>query len=182
MAHFSISPEAVVQRARDLFLSEDFINSFNLLKDSFEIDYCDIISLLHGNLDIVDSDLVEGTDEDYKSDVKDILSNHDFIITHNNKYYQITSSIPFDISKQFNDLSNYLKKHENNIIFEGAYFNILTKMLNSLNYFSQELIIYSDNKIYILEPFKKNIFQDITTIYEIPYIAIKCFNEYHDSI
>jgi len=183
MATFQISAESVIERARHLFLSEDFLNAFKIIEESFDsISYPDILSLLRGELDVVDSVLVSGTDEDYQLEVKDILSNHDFLITHKNKYYQITSSIPFDISNQFNDLSTYLKDNENKLIFEGAYFKVLSTMINKNHYEAPEIVIYSNNKIYILELFKNNIFQDISMLYEFPHLAIKSFNKYQDSI
>lgn len=183
MATFQISAESVIERARHLFLSEDFLNAFTVISESFDpISYPDILSLLRGELDLVNLELVEGTDEDYKSDVKDILSNHDFLISHKNKYYQITSSIPFDISNQFNDLSNYLKDNQNKLIFEGAYFKVLSSMIKKDYYEAPEIIIYSNNQIYILELFKNNIFQDISMIYEFPHLAIESFNKYQDSI
>ena len=183
MATFQISAESVIERARHLFLSEDFLNAFTVISESFDpISYPDILSLLRGELDLVNLELVEGTDEDYKSDVKDILSNHDFLISHKNKYYQITSSIPFDISNQFNDLSNYLKDNQNKLIFEGAYFKVLSSMIKKDYYEAPEIIIYSNNQIYILELFKNNIFQDISMIYEFPHLAVESFNQYQDSI
>lgn len=183
MATFQISAESVIERARHLFLSEDFLNAFKIIQESFDsITYPDILSLLRGKLDLVDSELVSGTDEDYQLEVKDILSNHDFLITHKNKYYQITSVIPFDISNQFNDLSTYLKDNENKLIFEDAYFKVLSKMIKSTNYEVPAMIIYSNQQIYFLELFKNNIFQDISMIYEFPHLAIESFNQYQDSI
>lgn len=183
MANFQVSSEAIIEQARYRFISEDFIAAFNIIQQSFDsISYPDILGLLRGELDLVDLHLVKGSNEDYQHDVKDILSNHDFLIAQKDKYYQITKSIPFDISNQFNDLSNYLKQNENKIIFENAYFKILSKMIKSTNYEPPAMIIYSNQQIYFLELFKNNIFQDISMIYEFPHLAVESFNKYQESI
>lgn len=183
MATFQISAASIIEKARYSFISEDFLNAFKIIEKSFDsISYSDILGLLRGELDLVDLQLVQGTNEDYQHDVKDILANHDFLITHKNKYYQITKSIPFDISNQFNDLSNYLKQNENKIIFEDAYFKVLSKMIKSTNYEEPAMIIYSNQQIYFLELFKNNIFQDISMIYEFPHLAVQAFDEYQNSI
>ncbi len=188
-ATFSITPEAILDRARDLFVSEDFPQAIAILRENFgeEARLDLILSLLKGELRIqsisdnelaiVDTDL----DEEYRTLAREVLENYDFIYTIDDKPFQVLSALNFNINsiESSDETIIKLKKGElvkcvDSDLFTGT--SIFESDFTATGFFSNAAyILCVDQQLVSFAPYNRSLIKEIMTTYDNAHDAARAY-------
>lgn len=188
MAAFSVTPEALLDQARNLFVSEAFGDAFELIQSSSpDLDQDTILKLLKGELKIVTTDLEQGQvdivdedDEEYPSLCQEILENYDYLVTINEMLYQVKSSAQFDLSliASENALVNDFKANEGEPLNTSKY-----RFSEDLQRVSGQIgmimeapkVIYLNGSFYAIDRYEGARYEEICTEYDSPKQAVEAY-------
>lgn len=94
MAHFKLNSEWLVSNIKDLVLNGNWQDAINQLKESYDLNYDDVINVIKGNKNIINNELVDQIDESYKNEVYDIYLSEVFI--HSNQMFKFVDTLTLD--------------------------------------------------------------------------------------
>lgn len=188
-ATFSITPEAILDRARDLFVSENFSQAIAILRENFgdeaRIDL--ILSLLKGELRIqslsdnelaiVETDL----DEEYRTLAREVLENYDFIHTIDDSLFQVLSALDFNINSIESSDETILKLKNGELVkctesqlFTGT--GVFESDFTATGFFSNaSYILYIDKQLVSFAPYKRSLIKEIMTTYDNAQDAARAY-------
>lgn len=200
MAHFTTTPEVLLNTARDLFLSESFSRAFEFLRDCFDKESVSddtIFQLLKGEVRIQpvpgsasNAELLENNDiteeshpeeYQYRQTAKEVLENYDFLVSVNDSIYQVSDHFVFDLSliASNNPLFNEFKSREGELINmnDWAFTDHLaafSEKVESIDINKDTYLAYCRGLFFIFDKFKRPFYGELCTVYDKPLDA--CIN------
>lgn len=189
MLNFVVTPETIIENAKNMFLSEMFSESISLLQDSFpeDVDISILLDLLKGNIgySVSGDDVTFGEefkDEDYSNEINEVLENYDFLFKTNDSIYQVTSFFDFDLTaiSQTNSFIEYLNSINLTLVeTKSLRFNEeINKIISELGFvelYYYDYLFYSDKRFYLIEKYKNKNIKEICKFYE-PIEAVKAYS------
>lgn len=203
MSSFKMSADSIINYARDLFLSENFIGGIQVLRENIDgLEDKDFFKLATGisNL-IVNEDnsceLVEAEELDELMAFCDIASNYDFNIKINDEIFVITDKLSIELPKNYliaNDENGksykksieLLKSHNGELLFKKEFINDINKFLqgkNKLHNYEYDAVYVKNDEIYLisnLEKTEKNYVHNISVCYDNLKDCSEAFDLYVD--
>jgi hypothetical protein len=201
LASFKISVSSCIEKAQYFFSSENFVGGFEILRSSFEeneVSDDTLFSLLKGEIgyNAKDNEVTFGkeflkSDEaqaDYAQEIKEVLSNYDFLIDIQDIKYRVESFFDFDLSliASTNDWIKELKKSEDTLITQGnfKYFKEISALMEekgSYHFREASKILYSKGSFYTFKRYDTALITEISTVYKTALEAVVKFREFEDS-
>lgn len=183
-----MSPAAMFNQARNLFLSEEFYPAMELIRNSFsEEDLSDetILDFLKGKIGFnAEGEQVvfdeEYKDEEYSSEIEDVLSSYDNIFKNKDDLFELKEKIEFNLCSfaETNDFFTYLKDNKNTFILTKDF--KYEKELSMYDIDSLELndaIYYNENGVFLFKSYKKANIKEITIVKSDINDVINIFEE-----
>lgn len=191
-ARFTTSPSAMLDIARNLFVSENFVGAVELLNETFEgLEQENAIALLKGTLDI-DSELnlVEGKDEEHILLVAEIMENYDFLYPMGEgKFLQGVDIYEFTAWNENNDFEAFLMKNTGKVIPSSqlprsisstfSMISIDTRGSIASRIVNAEAFVYLNDRVMIMEVYSKPFYSQFCQSYQDLSTLMDCLEASH---
>lgn len=183
---FQITPEGLIEKAKVLFMSEEFHVGFDLIRTNFESELTDqqIFQLLKGEIgySFQGNDVffdVSLIDEEYSSQIKEILANYDNLICIDEELYEAKEFIDYNLL-DFADTSDFVKYLNSNseTLIKIKDFPYLKAMLkydfHSFDF--ADYFYYNKNGIYFFQEFSKANIEEVCVVKDSIIDVINTFD------
>ncbi len=170
-----ITPEALFENARLYFMSERFLEAFDLIRECFDeqdVDDETIMAYLKGNtgVSINENDVTFGDefiDEDYKEEINDILTPYFNVLSHDGKLYSVSDMVLFDFSNYVNtsEFTNLLERLEGKFSFTEnfSYSKAMTES-GIVQFRCNDAFFIKEGKVAFFKEFRKANIEGITIV------------------
>lgn len=189
MNTFKVTPESLIENAKDYFLSQDYLRAFNLIRDSFDKnDLSDetISNLLNGYIGYsVDGDDVSFSkdfiDEEYTQEVSEILVVERTLKTINDDVFMVSDFLPFEYNQlaETNDLVSFLKNHKNSFVKKDdiPFKNTLSDRFWQFD--DAEYVLIAEKGLYTYQDNTNNLISQVSVVDSDTDTIINRLNEFY---
>lgn len=175
-----MTPQAVVEQAKNIFMSENFSGAILILRDCMDEEHVStetIVSLLKGETGYeagddwinIDDKFI---DEDYALEIAEVLENYDFLTEVDGVNYQIKSMFSFDLSEiaPTNDWIQELKDSEDKLTLTSSfrYFDEINDIMMENGYFDFDLashILYHNGHFFVFKRYDERLIEEVCKFY-----------------
>lgn len=194
---FTVSAAAIIERARDLFVSEDFQSAIELIQMNREqpLSQEALMSFFMGDVTLDDNlDVIDGVDEEYKQLVSEILENYDLLYKMPEEseiaYLQAYKHFAFHFAENRGFTEQFFNKKINQVVLRnGLYPEIIKNIENSIEYLRRngfsgchdfancDALIYTGEQLIFLKEFDGTFYKEFSKVYETPEQLIARLDE-----
>lgn len=194
---FTVSAAAIIERARDLFVSEDFHSAIVLIQMNREqpLSQEALMSFFMGDVTLDDNlDVIDGVDEEYKQLVSEILENYDLLYKmpeeSGNVYLQAYKHFAFHFAENGGPTEKFFNKKINQVVLrDELYPEIIKNIESSIEYLwrngisdyhdfaSCDALIYTGEQFIFLKEFYGTFYKEFSKVYETPEQLIARLDE-----
>lgn len=176
--NFSMTVAAVLERARYLCVSEDFVGAIEFLKVSLDKEFSneEMVSLLVGETDLDEQlNIVPGTDEEHKQLVSEVLENYDFLYPlGEGKYLHAVDIYEYEAWNKENDFEAFLLANEGEVLLlkdiDVRIRHIMDRASHSGGMMNQiifaEAFAYKNGRVLVFEKYNHPFYDEFSKSYQ----------------
>lgn len=188
LRHFTITAAAIVERARHLFVSEDFHSAIELIQMNREqpLSQEALMSFFMGDVNLDDNlDVIDGVDEEYKQLVSEILENYDLLYKMPEEseiaYMQAFKHFPFHFAENGGPTEKFFNKKINQVVMVKDLSTKITENIHdaiaylrrngasNCNDFSYcDAVIYTGEEFIFLRDFEGTFYKEFSKVFDTP--------------